>query len=100
LPATEIPDSTEQYLDITCAACHTGELRFNDQSVRIDGGSAQHVLPSSVPTLRGGSFGQALVASLTSTYYNPWKFERFARQVLGENYDAAQNSCARTSKNP
>jgi hypothetical protein len=82
------PGSSEQYLDITCAACHTGELRFKGQAVRIDGGTAQHVLPSSVPTLRGGSFGQALVASLTSTYYNPWKFERFARQVLGDAYDA------------
>lgn len=80
--------SQDEFLDITCAACHTGELRFNGQAVRIDGGSAQHVLPSSVPTLRGGSFGQALVASLTSTYYNPWKFERFARNVLGEDYDA------------
>lgn len=82
------PGSTEQFLDITCAACHTGELRFKGQAIRIDGGSAQHVLPSSVPTLRGGSFGQALVASLASTYYNPWKFERFARQVLGKDYDA------------
>ncbi|MHC8325755.1 di-heme-cytochrome C peroxidase [Pseudomonas sp. LB1P83] len=81
------PGSQDEYLDITCAACHTGELRFNGQAVRIDGGSAQHVLPSSVPTLRGGSFGQALVASLISTYYNPWKFERFARNVLKENYD-------------
>ena len=81
------PGSQDQFLDITCAACHTGELRFNGQAVRIDGGSAQHVLPSSVPTLRGGSFGQALVASLTSTYYNPWKFERFARNVLGQDYD-------------
>lgn len=82
------PDSKDQFLDITCAACHTGELRFNGQAVRIDGGSAQHVLPASVPTLRGGSFGQALVASLASTYYNPWKFERFARNVLGSDYDA------------
>lgn len=82
------PGSPDQFLDITCAACHTGELRFNGQAVRIDGGSAQHVLPSSVPTLRGGSFGQALVASLVSTYYNPWKFERFARNVLGADYDA------------
>ncbi|WP_458724992.1 di-heme-cytochrome C peroxidase [Pseudomonas mandelii] len=81
------PGSQDEFLDITCAACHTGELRFNGQTVRIDGGSAQHVLPSSVPTLRGGSFGQALVASLVSTYYNPWKFERFARNVLGEDYD-------------
>ncbi|WP_260961746.1 cytochrome c [Pseudomonas citri] len=82
------PGSSDEFLDITCAACHTGELRFKGQAIRIDGGSAQHVLPSSVPTLRGGSFGQALVASLASTYYNPWKFERFARQVLGKDYDA------------
>lgn len=81
-------NASEHYLDITCAACHTGELRFKGQAVRIDGGNAQHVLPSSVPTLRGGSFGQALVASLASTYYNPWKFERFARQVLGDDYEA------------
>ncbi|USU02274.1 di-heme-cytochrome C peroxidase [Pseudomonas siliginis] len=81
-------NASEHYLDITCAACHTGELRVKGQAVRIDGGSAQHVLPSSVPTLRGGSFGQALVASLASTYYNPWKFERFARQVLGDDYEA------------
>ncbi len=81
-------NASEHYLDITCAACHTGELRFKGQAVRIDGGTAQHVLPSSVPTLRGGSFGQALVASLALTYYNPWKFERFARQVLGDDYEA------------
>src|SRR5690349_7900534 len=79
--------STDVFLDITCAACHTGELRFKGQAVRIDGGSAQHVLPSSVPTLKGGSFGQALVASLASTYYNPWKFERFAHNVLGQDYE-------------
>ncbi|MEN4946923.1 di-heme-cytochrome C peroxidase [Pseudomonas proteolytica] len=78
----------DEFLDITCAACHTGELRFNGQALRIDGGSAQHVLPSSVPTLRGGSFGQALVASLASTYYNPLKFRRFAHRVLGDQYDA------------
>lgn len=83
--------SKEEFLDITCAACHTGELRFKGQAVRIDGGTAQHVLPSSVPTLRGGSFGQALVASLASTYYNPWKFERFARNVLGQDYDAGHS---------
>ncbi|WP_434558185.1 di-heme-cytochrome C peroxidase [Pseudomonas sp. Z4-20] len=90
--------SREQYLDITCAACHTGELHFKGQAIRIDGGSAQHVLPSTVPTLRGGSFGQALVASLASTYYNPWKFERFARQVLGKDYDARHEQLRKTFK--
>lgn len=77
-----------EYLDITCAACHTGELRLNGQAVRIDGGTAQHVLPSSVPTLKGGSFGQALVSSLAATYYIPWKWSRFAHRVLGERYDS------------
>lgn len=92
------PGSTDQFLDITCAACHTGELHFKGQAIRIDGGSAQHVLPSSVPTLRGGSFGQALVASLASTYYNPWKFERFARQVLGKDYDARHEELRKAFK--
>ncbi|MCX7081698.1 MAG: di-heme-cytochrome C peroxidase [Pseudomonas sp.] len=92
------PGSKEEFLDITCAACHTGELRYNGQAVRIDGGSAQHVLPSSVPTLRGGSFGQALVASLASTYYNPWKFERFARNVLGQDYDAQHQQLRKAFK--
>jgi hypothetical protein len=86
------PGSADTFLDITCAACHTGELRLNGQAVRIDGGSAQHVLPSSVPTLQGGSFGQALVASLAFTYYNPWKFERFARNVLGPDYDTGHQA--------
>jgi hypothetical protein len=92
------PGSQEEYLDITCAACHTGELHFNGQAVRIDGGSAQHVLPSSVPTLRGGSFGQALVASLASTYYTPWKFERFARNVLGDDYDTRRQQLRKDFK--
>ncbi len=75
-----------QLLDISCAACHTGELRFKGQSVRIDGGAALHSLASTVPTLKGGSFGQALGMSLAFTYYNPMKFTRFAKNVLGSKY--------------
>lgn len=75
-----------QYLDISCAACHTGELRYKGQAVRIDGGSALHSLASTVPTIRGGSFGQALGMSMAFTYYNPLKFRRFAKQVLGDQY--------------
>jgi mono/diheme cytochrome c family protein len=77
------PNSGTQFLDITCAACHTGELRFNGQAIRIDGGAALHSLASTVPTLRGGSFGQALGMSMAFTYYNPVKFQRFATAVLG-----------------
>ncbi|WP_407315762.1 di-heme-cytochrome C peroxidase [Pseudomonas sp. nanlin1] len=86
------PADPAEYLDITCAACHTGELHFKGQAIRIDGGTAQHVLPSSVPTLKGGSFGQALVASMAATYYIPWKFERFAKGVLGERYEQDKNT--------
>lgn len=74
------------YLDISCAACHTGELHYKGHAVRIDGGSALHSLASTVPTLRGGSFGQALGMSMAFTYYNPLKFRRFAMAVLGERY--------------
>ncbi|MBN0603173.1 hypothetical protein JTM34_35875, partial [Pseudomonas aeruginosa] len=43
-----------RYLDITCAACHTGELRYQCKSLRIDGGAAMHSIAATVPTLRGG----------------------------------------------
>ncbi len=78
--------SATQYLDISCAACHTGELRYQGQAVRIDGGPALHSLASTVPTLRGGGFGQALGMSMAFTYYNPLKFSRFADSVLGEEH--------------
>ncbi|MDP3846090.1 MAG: di-heme-cytochrome C peroxidase [Pseudomonas sp.] len=80
------PETAVQYLDISCAACHTGELRYQGQAVRIDGGAALHSLASTVPTLRGGSFGQALGMSMAFTYYNPLKFKRFAKTVLGAQY--------------
>lgn len=75
------------YLDISCAACHTGQLRYKGQAIRIDGGAALHSLASTVPTVKGGSFGQALGMSMVFTYYNPLKFRRFAKTVLGGQYE-------------
>ena len=83
----EDDETGAQFLDITCAACHTGELRHNGQAIRIDGGAALHSLASTVPTLRGGSFGQALGMSMAFTYYNPVKFKRFAQTVLRDDYE-------------
>jgi hypothetical protein len=91
-------ESGEHYLDISCAACHTGELRYKGQSVRIDGGAALHSLASTVPTLRGGSFGQSLGMSMAFTYYNPLKFRRFAKQVLGDEYAAKHAQLRRDFK--
>jgi hypothetical protein len=77
----------EEVIDITCAACHTGQLNVTMPSgervgVRIDGGQAMHALKSISP----GAFGPTLLASMTSTWFNPFKFNRFARKVLGPNY--------------
>lgn len=83
----EDDETGRAYLDVTCAACHTGELRYQGQAIRIDGGAAMHSLASTVPTLRGGAFGQALGMSVAFTYYNPLKFRRLAKEVLGGRYE-------------
>ena len=73
-------------LDITCAACHTGELVVNKNGrrygLRIDGGGAMHAFTTAKP----GNFTLELLASLTSTYLDPFKFNRFAQRVLGPTY--------------
>ncbi|MCG6538944.1 di-heme-cytochrome C peroxidase [Pseudomonas sp. KSR10] len=94
----EDDETGRAYLDVSCAACHTGELRYNGQAIRIDGGAAMHSLASTVPTLRGGSFGQALGMSMAFTYYNPLKFRRFAHEVLGENYERDRSQLRRDFK--
>lgn len=86
------------YLDISCAACHTGQLRYKGQAIRIDGGAALHSLASTVPTVKGGSFGQALGMSMAFTYYNPFKFRRFAKEVLGERYEEGRAQLRRDFK--
>jgi hypothetical protein len=72
----------EMMLDLTCAACHTGELQIVKDgirsAVRIDGGSGHH----DFTTVKPGRFAADLFASLTATYFNPLKFRRFARTVL------------------
>ncbi|KAF1066224.1 MAG: hypothetical protein GAK45_01989 [Pseudomonas citronellolis] len=92
-------ESGAWYLDITCSACHTGELRYKNQAVRIDGGAAMHSIAATVPTLRGGAFGQALGASMAATYYLPWKFDRFAKQVLGDRYPKGKDALRRDMRN-
>ena len=76
----------EDVLDITCAACHTGELHVQKDgrriAVRIDGGQAMHAFTD----MQRGAFGPTLVASLIATWSNPVKFSRFARRVIGARY--------------
>lgn len=73
----------EELLDITCAACHTGQLNLTRNgrtvAVRVDGGQAMHAFTTS----NVGHFLPLMMTSMTSTALNPVKFNRFATRVLG-----------------
>jgi len=81
--AGEIQDDV---LDLTCAGCHTGQLNtFKDGqrvAIRIDGGAAMHAFTDMKP----GDFLPDLILAMTATYVNPFKFNRFAKNVLGEEH--------------
>ena len=74
----------DEVLDITCAACHTGQINVSKNgkttAIRIDGGPAMHAFTST----RLGNFEPVLLGSIASTYVNPFKFNRFAKKVLGD----------------
>jgi hypothetical protein len=78
------PELGEAVLDISCAACHTGQLVVDRggkrTALRVDGGPAAHAFT----TTKLGHFVPTLTASLASTYLNPVKFRRFGKRVLGE----------------
>jgi mono/diheme cytochrome c family protein len=65
----------ETWVGLTCAACHTGEIRYRGQTLRIDG----------APTL--GDFtalSEGVAAALQATLDQPGKFRRFSRAVLSD----------------
>ncbi|MEO7136000.1 MAG: di-heme-cytochrome C peroxidase [Vicinamibacterales bacterium] len=74
----------EDLVDITCAACHTGQINVTrgdrTTALRIDGGSALHAFTNTSV----GHFGPTLLSSMLATAANPMKFSRFANNVLGE----------------
>ena len=84
------PGIGEDVLDITCAACHTGEIHYTrggkTQAIRIDGGPAMHAFTD----MSRGNFAPMLAASLLGTAINPAKFDRFAQRVLGPGYPDAK----------
>ncbi len=75
-------DTGEALLDITCAACHTGEIQVNGKGIRVDGGQAMHAFTTTSP----GQFGVSLLAAMMATYANPFEFDRFAQRVLSSRY--------------
>ena len=65
---------------MTCAACHTNEIRLGDTGYRVDGAPTQGDVQA---------FLAALTAALQRTQSDPQKFARFAAKVLGANNNAA-----------
>jgi mono/diheme cytochrome c family protein len=84
------PRIGEDVLDITCAACHSGEIHYTQggktRAIRIDGGPAMHAFTD----MTRGNFVPMLAASLLGTAVNPRKFDRFAQKVLGPGYPDAK----------
>ncbi len=76
LPVGFVPDGTaaEPQLGITCAACHTGQLRYGSHSWRIDGGRADADFQA---------FLTDLGAAARATLDEPGRFPPFAARVLG-----------------
>jgi len=72
------PETKAKMLDVSCAACHSAQITYRGTAVVIDGGPGGHALPSLAPT----QFIANSVVSLTTTYINPLKFNRFAKKVL------------------
>lgn len=89
----------DKILDVSCAACHSGQITYQGTALVIDGGTGGHALPSLQPTqLMANS-----AVALTMTYINPFKFARFARKVLKDvpaaEYRAAKKKLRRDSWN-
>ena len=71
-PGTGVPMPDQ--IGLTCAACHTGSIRYKGTSVRFDGGPAMVDLKK---------LELATGLSVAYTLYVPGRFGRFATRVLG-----------------
>lgn len=73
--------TTNAWIGLTCAACHTTQIDYKGESIRIDGGAA--LVDHQV-------FMERLAAALEATYRDPEKMNRFARSVLKPNWSQGE----------
>ncbi|MGZ3471785.1 MAG: di-heme-cytochrome C peroxidase [Isosphaeraceae bacterium] len=76
LPVGFVGDSGvgRRWLGLTCAACHTNEIRFGTTGYRVDGAPTQGDVRALL---------SAMITAMQKTRDDPAKFERFAAKVLG-----------------
>lgn len=70
----------KNYIGYTCAACHTGQVNYQGQAIRIDGGPAMADMVG---------FLKALELAMRTTLNEPAKLDRFVERVIarGGDYD-------------
>jgi hypothetical protein len=71
-----------EWAGLTCAACHTGEIRYHGKRIRVEGGPAQNDIEGFRISL-----AQALAANTT----DPAKAQRFVGRVLQAAGDPARD---------
>jgi hypothetical protein len=67
---------TYPVIGLTCAACHTGALRYGKYTVQIEGGPAM---------IEVTEFQKAVGVSLALTEIYPFRYGRFEKHILGPN---------------
>ncbi|PUA30777.1 MAG: hypothetical protein B0W54_01040 [Cellvibrio sp. 79] len=75
LPVGLVRDSDKKngdYIGLTCAACHTGQVSIHGKRIRIDGGQA---------LIDFSQFEQSVLAALKTTLADPEKFSRFFKII-------------------
>jgi len=78
--------SGAKWVGLTCSACHTGQLEFGGNRIRVDGGPSLFDFQS---------FIEALDGALATTLNDPAKFGRFASKALGTNDNAGNRALLR-----
>ena len=71
----------QEWLGFNCALCHTGQISYGGNQIRLDGGAT-------IGDVQGLQYG--LVEALEATNDNPEKFRRFADKVLGTQASSEQ----------
>lgn len=78
------------YIGLTCAACHTGQVSIQGKRIRIDGGQ------SLIDFTR---FEYSVLAALTATLADTKKFARFSQAVIASSTDITAESLKAQLKN-
>jgi hypothetical protein len=65
-----------KWLGLTCAACHTNEIRYGTTGYRVDGAPTQGDVRALL---------SAMITAMQKTRDDPAKFDRFAAKVLGNH---------------